>query len=364
MRWRTQRITNPTAMKPNDIFPLLKQTFTEWNADKAPRLGAALAYYTVFSLAPLLVLAVAIAGFFFGQEAAQQEVLNQARGLLGEQGAGAIEQMIDNASQPSSGVLATIISIVTLLFGASGAFGELQGALNTIWGVEQKPDRGLKGLLKDRSLAFTLVLGTGFLLLVSLILSAVLSAIGAYFESQLPFSAAIWQGINFLVSLAVTTLLFAAIYKFIPDVKINWRDVWIGAFVTAVLFSVGRFLLGWYLSVGTSTSVYGAAASFVVLLLWVYYSAQILFFGAEFTQVYANQYGSHIVPDRDAQIIPGTGKRVEACADGDPNCEDALTDQPQDATANGQRAPGPVAGVVSLVVGMIIGARAKLRRRS
>ncbi|NJM08435.1 YihY/virulence factor BrkB family protein [Candidatus Gracilibacteria bacterium] len=349
-------------MQLKDAFPLLKQTFAEWNADKAPRLGAALAYYTVFSLAPLLVLAVAIAGFFFGQDAAQQEVLSQARGLLGEEGAGAVEQMIENANQPSSGVLATIIGIVTLLFGASGAFGELQGALNTIWGVEQKSDRGIKGILKDRSLAFTLVLGTGFLLLVSLVLSAVLSAVGTYFEALLPFSAIIWQIINFIVSLAVTTLLFAAIYKFIPDVKITWHDVWIGAFVTAVLFSIGRFLLGWYLSVGASTSVYGAAASFVVLLLWVYYSAQILFFGAEFTQVYANTYGSHIVPDRDAQIIPGTGKRVETSAAGNNDGELDTIDPEPDATA-GKRAPGPLAGVVSLVVGMIIGARARLRRR-
>jgi membrane protein len=363
MRWLGQRIVDQTPMKLNDVFPLLKQTFTEWNADKAPRLGAALAYYTVFSLAPLLVLAVAIAGFFFGQEAAQQEVLNQARGLLGEEGTGAVEQMIENASQPSSGIVATIIGIVTLLFGASGAFGELQGALNTIWGVEQKADRGLKGLLKDRSLAFTLVLGTGFLLLVSLILSAILSAIGAYFAAQIPFSAVIWQGINFLVSLAVTTLLFAAIYKFIPDVKISWHDVWIGAFVTALLFSIGRFLLGWYLSVGTSTSVYGAAASFVVLLLWVYYSAQILFFGAEFTQVYANTYGSHIVPDRDAQIIPGTQKRVALCAEGDPDCEDASPEPRPDEVGGKQGAPGPVAALVSLVVGMIIGARARIRRR-
>lgn len=287
-------------MKIADLPGLLKATWDEFNADRAPRLGAALAYYTVFSLAPLLIVAIAIAGFFFGQEAARGELLGQARGRIGQQGAEAIQGLIENANQRRTGIIATVIGIVTLLFGASGVFGELQGSLNAIWGVEPRPDRGIWGIIQDRFLSLTLVLGTGFLLLVSLILSSVLSALSTGFQGMLPGSEAIWQVVNFLISFGITTLLFGAIYKLIPDAQVAWRDVWIGAIVTSLLFSLGRFLIGLYLGSSSTTSVYGAAGSFVVILIWVYYSAQILFLGAEFTQVYANSYGSKIEPASNA----------------------------------------------------------------
>jgi membrane protein len=205
--------------------------------------------------------------------------------------------------QSGGGILATVISIVTLLFGASGVFGELQGALNTIWGVQPKPDQGISGIIKARVFALSLVVATGFLLLVSLVLSAVLQAIGTFLSDSLPGGDLVWQVLNFGISFAVITFLFAAIFKVVPDVDVEWRDVWVGAAVTALLFVLGRWALNTFLISGATVSVYGAAGSFVAILLWVYYSAQILFLGAEFTQVYANRFGSHIVPSEHAEFI-------------------------------------------------------------
>lgn len=287
-------------MKPKDILGLLKDTFTEWQEDKASRLAAALAYYTVFSLAPLLIIAIAIAAVVFGQEAAQGKIVNQLDGLLGLQGAEAVQEMIKNSSRETNqGTIATIISVGLLLFGASGLFGQLQDSLNTIWEVAPNPNRGVMGFIRDRFLSFSMVLGIGFLLLVSLMLSAGLSAVGNYFGHLLPGLPFI-QFLNFALSFGVVTVLFALIYRVLPDAKIAWGDVWIGAAITSLLFTVGKLLLGLYLGNGSVGSTYGAAGSFVVLLLWVNYSAQILFFGAEFTQVYANKYGSRIVPSKNA----------------------------------------------------------------
>ncbi|HEY1015255.1 MAG TPA: YihY/virulence factor BrkB family protein [Herpetosiphonaceae bacterium] len=286
-------------MNPKAIFGLLKQTGKEWSEDKVPRLGAALAYYTVFSIAPLLIIAIGIAGLVLDREAATGQIQAQLDGLLGVDAAKAIQEMIQGASKPSSGILATVIGLATLLFGASGVFGQLQDSLNTIWEVAPKPGRGILGTLKDRFLSFTMVLGVGFMLLVSLVISAALAGIGKYFEN-LGIPTFLFEAINFAVSFGVITLLFAAIYKVLPDVKIQWRDVWIGAAVTALLFTIGKFLIGLYLGRSSVASSYGAVGSLAILLLWVYYSAQILFFGAEFTQVYANAYGSRVVPDKDA----------------------------------------------------------------
>lgn len=287
-------------MKAKDIVGLFKQTFQEWQEDKASRLAAALAYYTVFSLAPLLVIAIAIVGLVFGQDAAQGEIVNQLKHLLGLQGAEAVQEMIKNSHQESDkGTIATIISIGLLLFGASGLFGQLQDSLNTIWEVAPNPNRGVMGFIRDRFLSFSMVLGIGFLLLVSLILSAVLAAVGSYFGHLFP-GLPFLQFLNFALSFSIITVLFALIYRILPDAKIAWGDVWIGAAMTSLLFSIGKWLIGLYLGNGSVGSTYGAAGSFVVLLLWVNYSAQILFFGAEFTQVYANKYGSRIVPAKNA----------------------------------------------------------------
>lgn len=276
-------------------WPLLKDTAQKWSADKAPRLGAALSYYTVFSLVPLLVLTIAIAGLAFGKEAAQEAMMEQIAGLVGPQSAAAIKQMMDIAQKPSSGAVASLIAIGTLLLGASGVFAQLQDALNTVWGVEPKAGRGIWGAIKDRFFSFVAVLGTGFLLLVSLVLSAALAAFGKLFLSWLPGQEAVLHVADLAVSFGVITLLFAMMFKLLPDAKIAWRDVWVGAGLTSLLFTIGKFLIGLYLGKADIGSAYGAAGSLVILLVWVYYSSQILLFGAEFTSVYANRYGSRIV---------------------------------------------------------------------
>ncbi len=281
-----------------NAWNLLKQTASEWSEDKVPRLGAALAYYTVFSIAPLLIIAIAVAGLVFGDDAARGSVQAQLTSFLGADAAEAINDMIKNASKPSSGIIATVIGLVTLLFGASGVFGQLKDAMNTIWEVAPKPGRGVMGIIADRFLSFTFVLGVGFLLLVSLVISAGLDAVKGYvFGEDLGI---LFQIFNFVISFGVITLLFAMIYKILPDVEIQWRDVWIGAAVTALLFTLGKFLISLYISKSAPESTYGAAGSLILILIWIYYSAQILFFGAEFTQVYANQYGSRVVASDDA----------------------------------------------------------------
>ncbi len=289
--------------RPKQAFTILKETVTDWLDDKAARLAAALAFYTLLSLAPLLVLAVSVAGLVFGEDAARGEVASQLSGLLGVQGAEAIQTVLANAKSPTSGILGTIVGLAVLLFGASGVFGELQGALDLIWEVEPKPGRGVKGFLRDRFFSFTLVLGVGFLLLVSLVLSAMLAVMGAFLSSHLPGGEALWQVVNFGISIAVMTVLFALIFKVVPDVKIEWRDVWIGALATAALFTLGKFAIGLYLGRSSVGSPFGAAGSVVVLVVWVYYSTQILFFGAEFTQVYARHRGSKMEPTKNAVAV-------------------------------------------------------------
>jgi len=313
-----QRTSKPSDSHPTEEFQsgkkaarlnfktigvLLKETFDEWNEDKASRLSAALAYYTIFSLAPLLIMAIAIAGSIFGEEAARGEIVGQIQGLVGKSGAEVIETAIENANKPATGTIASLISIVALLFGATGVFSQLRDALNTIWEVQPKPGLPVKGFIRQNILSFTMVLGIGFLLLVSLIISAVLAAINSYFSGLLPGFDVMWRIGNFIISFGVTTLLFAMMFKFLPDAKITWGDVLIGAAITSVLFSIGRFLLGAYLGNGSFGSTYGAAGSLVVILAWVYYAAQILFFGAEFTQVYARKFGSQIVPDEHAVTV-------------------------------------------------------------
>jgi membrane protein len=284
-----------TMKRLRPIFDLIKETFQEWNADKAPRLAAALAYYTAFSIAPLLIISIAIASAVFSEEAVRGQLDNQIQGVVGAQAADAVQEMIANSSRDSSGIIASVIGVATLLLGAAGLFGQLQDALNTVWGVPPKPNQGLLETIKDRFISFAMVLGIGFMLLVSLILSTVLSAINGWMIGLLPAAEFLAQIINFVLSFGVITLLFAAIYKVLPDTPIKWSDVWVGAAVTALLFTIGKFLLGLYLGNSTIASSYGAAGSFVVLLVWIYYSAQILLLGAEFTHVYATHHGSRTV---------------------------------------------------------------------
>jgi membrane protein len=264
-------------------------------------LGRALAYYTVFSLAPLLTISIAIAAVVFGQEAAQGQIFEQLRGLLGEASGRAVQDMVQNATaKPTAGVLATLISVAMLLFGASGVFGQLQASLNAIWGVKPKPGRGVLGLIQDRVLSFGFTLVVGFLLLVSLLLTAAIALIAEWIGGMMPSTETLTQVLNFILSLGLVTLLFAMMFKFLPDAEIAWRDVWIGAFLTAVFFGIGKFALGLYLGKSGVTSSYGAAGSLIVLLLWVYYSSQIFFLGAEFTQVYASRLGSRVTPAENA----------------------------------------------------------------
>jgi len=278
----------------------VKETASDWLEDDASRLAASLAYYSLLSLAPLLIIVVAIAGFFLGADAARGRVAGQLATVVGAVPAAGIQSVLASAHSPSSGVVSMAVGVVTLFIGASGVFGELQSSLNTIWGVKPKPGRGILGEVKARFLSFTMVLGVAFLLLVSLVISSVLSAIGQRFSGALPGGEALWQVVNFVFSLVSITVLFALIFKYIPDAEIKWRDVWLGAIVTAGLFTVGKVLLGLYLGKAAVGSSYGAAGSLIALVVWVYYAAQILFLGAEFTCVQARLHGREIRPSDDA----------------------------------------------------------------
>jgi membrane protein len=285
-----------------DSISLLKQTFSEWLEDKVPQLGAALAYYTVFSLAPLVLFLLAIVGFLFHNDpaGAWRKMTEQMSYFLDKSAVDVVEGIAQKASQPNKGLLATIIGILLALFGASGVFGQLQNALNTIWGVKAKPGAGIAGFIRSRFLSFAMVAGVCFLLLVSLVLESVLKSFSHYVQAMFPGGIVIALLVYSIFDLAVVVLLFAAIFKFLPDVKIQWRDVWIGAVMTAIFFAIGKWALGLYLGSGAAASAYGAASSLITLLLWIYYSSQILLFGAEFTQVYAARAGRAFVPDKYA----------------------------------------------------------------
>jgi membrane protein len=281
---------------------LLKQTFSEWLEDKVPQLGAALAYYTVFSLAPLVLLLLAIVGFIFHNDPAGAwgKMTEQMSYFLDKSAIDVVQGIAQKASQPNKSFLATIIGILLALLGTSGVFGQLQDALNTIWGVKAKSGAGIAGFIRSRFLSFAMVAGVCFLLLVSLVLESVLKSFSHYVQAMFPGGIVIALVVYSIFDLAVVILLFASIFKFLPDVKIQWRDIWIGAVMTAIFFAIGKWALGLYLGSGTAASAYGAASSLITLLLWIYYSSQILLFGAEFTQVYAARAGRALVPDKYA----------------------------------------------------------------
>jgi membrane protein len=362
------------SMKWKNGIEVIKETFQGWQEDGSLELGAALSYYTALSLAPLLVIAIGIAALAFGHQAVEGQLFGQIRGVVGAQSAATIQSMIAGAGKHGSGLLPTVLGIATILFGASGVFGQLQTSLDRIWHVAPKSDRGIWGLLRDRFLSFGMVLGVGFLLLVSLVVSTGLSAVGTYARGLLPALAPLLSAVNFVVSFAVVTLLFAMIFRFLPDARVAWRDVWVGAVATALLFAAGKSLIGLYLGRSSVSSSYGAAGSLIVVLLWVYYSSQILFFGAEFTKVWAVRYGGKIRPDHDAIRVqrvevseedtkaagkdavgaaPAT-KKAAADKAAQKNAADAGKAPPDDRSARspqrqGERAPS--AGKPLLVVG-------------
>ena len=289
-------------------FTLFRETFTRFSAHKAPRLGAALSYYTLFSIAPLLLIAIAIAGIIFGREAIQGQIVGELRGVLGPNAASTIQEMVKNAAKPKSGTIATIIGIVTLLFGAGGVFTQLKDALNTIWDVEPKKSGGVMAAIREKFLSMAMVLGVGFLLLVSLVIDAVISAMGKFASGHLPGGEALWQTLQLIVSFGVVTVLFAMIFRFLPDARVAWRGVWIGAVFTAFLFVLGKYGLSIYLGKAAVGSSFGAAGSLVVVLVWVYWSAQILLFGAEFTHVYCGAPAKEKAPAPAPAIVYRTEK--------------------------------------------------------
>jgi membrane protein len=287
-------------------WALIKEAAAEWNDDKAPRMGAALSYYTIFSLAPVLLLVIAVAGLVLGERAAQGKIVEQFGGLLGTDAAKVIQTMLEKVSNRGHGILATVVGVVTLVVGATGVLVELQDALNTVWKVVAKPGRGVKGILRDRLLSFGIVLGFGFLLLVSLVLSAAVSVVDSWLGGLIPGWVVAGYVLSYGISLGLVALVLAAIFKILPDVKMSWSDVWVGALVTSVLFHLGKLGISVYIGKAGVASAFGAAGSLAVLLVWVYYSSLIVLYGAEFTRVYANRYGTHVVPDDNAIAVPET----------------------------------------------------------
>jgi membrane protein len=303
-----------STITPKNLWGLFVTTFNEWLEDKAPQLGAALAYYTVFSLAPLILVLLAVVGIVFRNDpaGAWDRLTQQMSSFLDPSGVQVVQDIARTASKPAASTLATIIGVALALFGASGMFGQLQDALNTIWGVKAKPGAAIWEYLRVRFLSFGMVAGVCFLLLVTLVVQALLKGFSEYLQTHLPGGAALAFTIYTVVDLSLVVLLFGMMFKLLPDVHVQWRDVWVGSVVTALLFLIGKWALGLYLGSGAAGSAYGAASSLVTLLIWIYYSSQILLFGAEFTQVYANRFGSGGKPSSHAVCIATTEKEISA----------------------------------------------------
>lgn len=273
------------------LLSLFKETFQQWNLHKAPKMGAALAYYAVLSLAPLVILVLSLMSVLVQKADARQEIVAQFSNLAGQQGGEMVDTILASVSSSKAGLWSAIVGFIVLLFGASGAFGELQDSLNQIWDVKVA-DRPWTAMVKDRLLSFAMVFVIGFLLLVSLLLSAGIAAAAKFLKGYIPANGLVWELVNASLSLLVITVLFALLFRILPDTYIAWRDVWVGAVLTAALFTVGKFLIGLYLGQAAVASSYGAAGSLIIILLWTFYSSQILFFGAEFTRVFAHRFGT------------------------------------------------------------------------
>ena len=285
-----------------DLSGLLKKSYQEWNKDNPFRMSAAMSYYAVFSLPGLLMIVISIAGYFFGREAVEGEIKSQIAGMIGQDAAGNVQAMIANINKNQKSTWAAVVGAATLIFGATGVFYQLQQSLNEIWDVEVKKEEGIKKVILDRLSSFGIILVIGFLLLISLVLTAALSAFSNYISRNLPdYLLYVFYMAEFMISYGIISLLFASIYKVLPDVKVQWKTVWVGAFVTAALFVIGKFALGIYFGNSNPGSAYGAAGSLILILLWVSYSCLILFFGAEFTKVYASRYGHSIAPSSHAR---------------------------------------------------------------
>jgi len=348
------------------LWPLIKESVSQWSDDYAPSMGAALAYYTIFSIAPLLVIAIAVAGFFFGADAASGEIFAQLRGLIGDDGAAAIQGLVKSASNTGTGTFAAVAGIVTLLIGATTVFGELQSDLDRIWDAPKSTESGIKALLRGRLLSFGMILGVGFLLLVSLVLSAGLSALAKFWDSWFEGWEFVLQAINFVVSFAIITGLFAMIYKLLPRCPIQWKDVWVGSMVTSLLFAIGKLLIGLYLGKSGVASGFGAAGSLVIVLLWVYYSSQIFLLGAEFTKTYAHSHGSRagqpIVKTSSPHSAERTAERGDAANDDggpkrtrdDRSPANALTSDEPAAALTRFRLLAGLAAAIGLVAGEIV----------
>ncbi len=298
-------------MNLNEIGSLLKQTFQSWNEDKAARLAAALSFYAVFAMAPVLIIALAVAGQVLGPVQVQTQLLNQLTATIGPQGADLIQSMLENARKPADSLVASILALGALILGAAGAFGQLQDALNTIWEVRTRTGSAIRRLLAEKFLSFLMVMGLGLVLLASLIASTALSALNTSIGGPATPATDILGVINLFVSFGVLALVFAVILKVIPDVHLRWRDVWPGALLTAVLFTLGKYAIGLYLAHSSVGSAYGAAGSLVIILLWIYYSAQIFLLGAEFTKVYARRCGSPVRPTLNAQTVTADARAQE-----------------------------------------------------
>ena len=283
-------------------------------ADSVPRLGASLSYYTLFAIAPVLLVVIAIAGFVFGPDAVRGRLVGEIDGLIGTAGAEAVQTLLQGASEPKASRLATVIGGITFLITASGAFLELQHALNTIWRVKPSAGARIREFLLERARSFGIVLALGFLLVVSLAASAALSAVSGWVEGRWPLHPAVWQGINMVLAVALVTVIFALVYRFLPDVELRWGDVWMGAFVTALLFNVGKYLIGLYLGTSAFASSYGAIGSVLVLLLWVYYTSQVVLLGAEFTRAYTRRSRRAVRPQSFAEHDPKAAAEGESRA--------------------------------------------------
>ena len=277
----------------NQLWLHLKRAFSAWNEHEAPRLSAALSFYSIVSLAPLVILVIAIVSLAIGHSAAQDQIFSEVQELIGVAGARAVEAVVEHSKEPVSSGVASVIGLLTLLFGASGVFAELQSALNKIWEVKPGSESNIANLIKARSFSFGMVLAVGFLLVVSLVVSAALAALGKLADEVLPVPESVLATMNFIVSFAGIAGLFALLFKYVPDAKIPWKDVWVGAITTALLFTIGKTLIGLYLGRAAVGSAYGAAGSLIVVVLWIYYSAMIFFFGAELTHVRAGARGPH-----------------------------------------------------------------------
>jgi len=283
-------------------WSMTRQTFSEWSDDNGGRLGAALSYYTIFSLAPLLLLIISVAGLAFGRQAAEGRIFEQLAGILGADAAELVQGAVAKASSTKGGVIGTIVGVAVLLMGATGIVIELQGALNAVWKVKPKPNRGVWGVVRTRILSVAMILSLGFLLLVSLVISAALAALSSWLRAVIGDVAILGWFLDAVVAVSVIATMIALIYKMLPDARVAWRDVWVGAAATAVLFLIGKYLIGLYIGKASVGSAFGAAGSLAVLLVWIYYSAQIVLLGAEFTRVYANRFGAKVRPS--AQAVP------------------------------------------------------------